>query len=108
MGESDAVRAFGGAVIFCVDEVTPSVRSICSQCWTGDAGWLWQENFDMDAEILEDILTCGGEGVPALLDEVSELSGQCFNEDSVEKSLKEGWLMSVLATSVPQGGRSLA
>merc|ERR1711953_503495 len=50
----------------------------------------------------------GGEGVSALLDEVSELSGQCFNEDSVEKSLKEGWLMSVLATSVPQGGRSLA
>jgi predicted N-acetyltransferase YhbS len=107
--QSDTVKAFPGAVVFCVAEETPVIRSVCSQRWTGVSAWIWQDDFESaDLEILEDVLTNRDKDVDALLEEVAVLSDECFNEDSVEKAASRGWVMSLLTASTPAGGRSLA
>jgi len=106
---SETVKAFRGAVVFCVAEETPAITSVCSQRWTGDAGWLWQENIESDDfEILEDVAANDGEDVRALLEEVRDVSEEYFNEDSVAKAKSRGWVMSLLTLPMRDGGRTLA
>uniref|UniRef100_A0A7S4R4J4 N-acetyltransferase domain-containing protein n=1 Tax=Alexandrium monilatum TaxID=311494 RepID=A0A7S4R4J4_9DINO len=117
--ESEALKAYRGAVVVQAAEEIALVKRACAERWVAVGQQLWQVEDsstpgieeeeeeqeeemssagDTSEEIVEDALSAT---LPEeLLDEVRALSGLCFNEeDSVAKSQKNGWSMMLLVAT---------
>lgn len=103
----EALQSFRGALVVAVDDECPKLLSQLHgfQCWSGKAGWVWQQPTSSRPELLEDLFASevGNEPDPELLQDIKTLGEAAFfGENSVEKARDRGWTLAALVEPVDQ------
>lgn len=73
----------------------------------GSRGWLWQEEPSSDSLLIIDDVFSTDSIDDTLLAAVSELSDECFSEDTVEKAQRKGWSLSLMVEVNSDGSKAL-
>lgn len=102
--QSEALRAYRGAVVVCAAEETRHLAQVCSECWTLAEGVLSQEPC---LEVILDALEEVDASSEALMKKALEIES-CHLAYWIDRSRDEGWQVTLFGKGGPDGNQELA